>query len=65
MTTTQPAPATTTTKAIPNNPGDSKNCGDFPTQREAQAWFDKYYPYYGDVARLDADNDGIACESLP
>lgn len=65
VTTTQPAPATTTTKATPNNPGDSKNCGDFATQREAQAWFDKYYPYYGDVARLDADDDGIVCESLP
>ena len=49
----------------PPNPGDSKNCSDFSTHNEAQAWFDKYYPYYGDVARLDRDNDLIACESLP
>jgi len=49
----------------PANPGDTKNCGDFATQRQAQAWFDTYYPYYGDVARLDSDGNLIACESLP
>ncbi len=49
----------------PLNPGDSKNCGDFGTWREAQDWFEYYYPHYGDVARLDADDDRIACESLP
>lgn len=49
----------------PPNPGDSKNCSDFRTQAEAQAWFDTYYPHYGDVARLDGDNNGKACESLP
>lgn len=49
----------------PPNPGDSKNCSDFATWRAAQDWFEYYYPYYGDVARLDADNDRIACESLP
>ncbi|MBN9195516.1 MAG: cell wall-binding repeat-containing protein [Microbacterium sp.] len=49
----------------PANPGDSKNCSDFSTWRQAQSWFLTYYPYYGDVARLDADHDGIACESLP
>jgi putative cell wall-binding protein len=51
--------------SIPPNPGDSVNCSDFSTWTQAQAWFLKYYPHYGDVARLDADNDGIACESLP
>ena len=30
-----------------------------------KAWFDTYFPYYGDVARLDGDNDGEPCESLP
>ncbi len=30
-----------------------------------KAWFNTYYPYYGDVARLDGDHNGIACESLP
>lgn len=49
----------------PANPGDSKNCGDFATWAAAQAWFDTYFPWYGDVARLDGDGNGIACESLP
>jgi hypothetical protein len=59
-------PATTTTTAPPvANPGDTRNCSDFSTQAEAQAWFDTYFPLYGDVARLDANDDGVPCESLP
>ena len=50
---------------VPPNPGNSKNCGDFSTRTEAQEWFDTYFPHYGDVARLDGDGDGMACESLP
>ena len=46
------------------NPGDAKNCGDFNSYLEAKAWFDLYYPLYGDVARLDRDADGQPCESL-
>ena len=61
--TTTDAPATTA--ATPSNPGDSKNCGDFNTYAEAKAWFDTYYPYYGDVAGLDGNNDLIPCQSLP
>jgi putative cell wall-binding protein len=49
----------------PPNPGDTKNCSDFATYAEAKAWFDTYFPFYGDVANLDADGDGIPCESLP
>ena len=50
----------------PSNPGDVKNCSDFSTQAQAQAWYDTYFPYYGDVANLDGnDNDGRVCESLP
>lgn len=60
---TPPPPTTSTT--IPPNPGDSVNCSDFATWAEAQAWFDLYYPYYGDVAQLDSDGDLTACESLP
>ena len=41
------------------------NCSNFGTWREAQNWFERYYPYYRDVAGLDGNNDGIACESLP
>jgi hypothetical protein len=54
-----------TTPPIPANPGDSVNCSDFATQAEAQAWHDLYFPHYGDIANLDADGDGVACESLP
>ena len=56
---------TTTQPAVPGNPGDTKNCGDFATYAEAKAWFDTYYPYYGDVAKLDRDGNRIPCESLP
>lgn len=50
---------------IPPDPGNTRNCSDFSTQAEAQEWFDTYFPHYGDVARLDGDGDGEACESLP
>tara|TARA_A200000113_G_scaffold183460_1_gene169772 strand:+ start:827 stop:1486 length:660 start_codon:yes stop_codon:yes gene_type:complete len=50
---------------IPDNPGDTKNCGDFADYAEAKAWFDTYYEYYGDVANLDSDDDLEPCESLP
>ena len=56
---------TTTQPAVPGNPGDTKNCGDFATYAEAKAWFDTYYPYYGDVAKLDRDGNLIPCETLP
>ena len=55
----------TTTSGVPNNPGNSKNCSDFSTYTEAKTWFDTYFPHYGDVAKLDGDNDGEPCESLP
>lgn len=41
------------------------DCRDFATWAQAQAYFGKYYAYYGDIARLDADGDLIACETLP
>lgn len=63
VTTAQTAPVAAATR--PADPGNSKNCSDFRTWREAQDWFELYYPYYGDVAKLDADGNRIACESLP
>ena len=58
----RPAP---TTPAVPPRPADV-DCSDFATQAAAQAFYDRYFPYYGDVARLDgSDDDGRACESLP
>ena len=67
-TSVEPAPTvapTTTTSGVHDNPGNTKNCSDFSTYPEAKAWFDTYLPYYGDVARLDGDDDGEPCESLP
>ena len=49
----------------PENPGDSVNCGDFDTYDDAKNWFDTYFLFYGDVANLDADDNGIPCEGLP
>ena len=43
----------------------NRDLSDFSTYPAAKAWFDTYFPYHGDVARLDGDNDGEPCESLP
>lgn len=51
--------------ASPTNPGDTVNCSDFATWRAAQNWYEKYFPFYGDIAVLDGNNDGYACTSLP
>ncbi len=40
-----------------------RNCNSFKTQGEAQAFFGGARP--GDVHRLDADGDGVACGRLP
>lgn len=50
---------------VPANPGNAVNCGDFATWSEAQAWFETYRPHHGDVAELDGDDNGVACERLP
>jgi hypothetical protein len=43
-----------------------KDCSDFATQREAQAYFEsKGGSPTNNVDDLDRDHDGIACESLP
>lgn len=44
---------------------DEYNCDDFATQEEAQAKMDQCTAEGRDVNRLDGDNDGVACESLP
>ncbi|MDP6976440.1 MAG: excalibur calcium-binding domain-containing protein [Acidimicrobiales bacterium] len=63
--TTTSTTASPTGGDIPANPGNSRNCSDFADYDEAKAWFDTYFPHYGDVARLDNDGDGEPCESLP
>lgn len=43
-----------------------KDCSDFATHAEAQAYFEsKGGSPTNNVDRLDADHDGLACESLP
>ncbi len=44
---------------------DEYNCSDFATQPEAQSFFAKAGGKSKDTNRLDGDDDGIACESLP
>ena len=67
--TTAPAPAPTPAPATavptaPSNPGDAVSCADFDDWEEAQAWYDTYVPHYGDVAFIDINNNGVACEKL-
>lgn len=52
--------------ATPENghPGNVVNCSDFETQQQAQNYFNGYYDDHGDVGRLDADDNQIACEGL-
>ena len=57
---TQSAPTRSVTPRSQTN-GD-RNCSDFRTWNEAQAFFEN--AGRGDPHRLDADNDGIACETL-
>jgi hypothetical protein len=62
-TTTPPAAPTTTaaptTAAAPADDDVDRDCADFATQADAQAALTSRA---GDPERLDADDDGIACE---
>jgi endonuclease YncB( thermonuclease family) len=40
-------------------------CSDFSTYEDALRWFEYYKSYYGDVAKLDRDGDGVPCPGLP
>lgn len=42
-----------------------RNCDDFTTQKDAQEYFLSKGGPDEDPDRLDQDNDGIVCESLP
>ena len=74
--TVTPSPtvtATPTATATNSPPGgcsicsyDAYNCSDFSTQSQAQSCHDYCFAIVGfDVHRLDQNNDGVACESLP
>lgn len=67
---TLPPPASTTSNAAPSNGPDKPvadvNCSDFATHAAAQQWFEVHGGSpSNDVAGLDHDHDGVACESLP
>jgi hypothetical protein len=57
--------SSTGARTQPANPGDVKGCSDFATYEAALKWYETYEPYYGDVAKLDRDGDGIPCPGLP
>ena len=68
--TTQQQPTTNTSGGTAGSTstysGGDKDCPDFATHAEAQAYFEsKGGSPTNNVDRLDADHDGIACESLP
>ncbi|MFZ2523476.1 MAG: excalibur calcium-binding domain-containing protein [Minisyncoccia bacterium] len=44
---------------------DEYNCVDFSTQSEAQTFYNNAGGVNSDVNRLDANKDGVPCESLP
>ncbi len=65
-TSTTTTTTTTTAASPPHGNRDIHNCGDFSTHAAAQRHFEALRAAgYGDPDRLDADNDGLACESLP
>ena len=45
--------------------GPDRDCSDFKTQAEAQAFYEAAGGPDRDPHRLDPDKDGVACESLP
>ena len=47
------------------NPGDTKDCTDFPDWPQANKWFWTYYTQWGDVGNLDTNDNLVPCESLP
>jgi micrococcal nuclease len=62
-TTSTPKPDTTGVRdRSSRSPARDYNCSDFKTQTSAQRVFDSIP---GDPYKLDADSDGVACESLP
>ncbi len=66
-TVTQQSNTTSSTQSILRyDPfGPDRDCGDFLTQKEAQAFFKAAGGPFSDPHRLDGDDDGIACELLP
>lgn len=52
--------------ALPYDPdGPDRDCGDFESRPVAQRFFEAAGGPAEDPHRLDGDDDGLACESLP
>ena len=58
-----PTPESSTPGTDPSGP--DRNCSDFNTWTEAQAFYEAAGGPESDRHRLDGDGNGIACESLP
>lgn len=61
--TKKPTPKAPSKK--PARPTRDYDCTDFSRWADANRVYRAYFPYYGDVFRLDSDRDGVVCESLP
>ena len=61
-----PTPSTTSQSGLVYDPfGPDRDCGDFSTWLDAQAFYEAAGGPPTDRHRLDGDRDGVACESLP
>ncbi|PSQ88830.1 MAG: nuclease [Bacteroidetes bacterium QS_4_64_154] len=58
-----PVPPWTWRERTSESAVQDRDCSDFNTQPEAQAFFERHRP--GDPHGLDGEGDGVACESLP
>lgn len=66
LVTTATAPAHASTSAsAPAHARADRDCSDFPNQAAAQAFYIANGGPASDPHRLDAEGDGIACETLP
>ena len=65
LTQTPVSAVPTPTTAPPSETSEDRNCSDFSTWSEAQAFFESEGGPASDPHRLDGDGDGIACQSLP
>jgi hypothetical protein len=65
ITTSAPVTTSPISSAVCDCSSDTYNCGDFSTHAKAQACYDYCTEQgKGDIHRLDADKNNIACESL-
>jgi endonuclease YncB( thermonuclease family) len=54
----------TASASPPSNPGDKVGCSNFVYYEDALNYYEKFYLFYGDIAKLDRDGDGVPCPGL-